>query len=68
MIKEKRPSNQLIAKVPITSNRLFPLRIVPNMKGNTNTGDVFKVEIKEAVEYLDKKENDNTDFQASFQT
>ena len=33
VIKDKRPSNQLIAKVPMTSNRLFPLRIVPDMKG-----------------------------------
>ena len=37
VIKDKRPSDQLIAKVPMTSNCLFPLRIVPNMKGKTNT-------------------------------
>ena len=33
VIKDKRPSDQLIEKVPMTSNRLFPLRIVPNIKG-----------------------------------
>ena len=36
VIKDKCPSNQFIAKVPMTSNRLFPLRIVPDMKGKTN--------------------------------
>ena len=59
VIKDKRPSNQLIEKVPKTSNRLFPLRIVPDMKGKTNTGATFKAKSKEIVELLDKKENGN---------
>ena len=42
VIKDKHPSDQLIAKVPMTSNRLFPLRIVPGMKGKTNVGVSFK--------------------------
>ena len=57
VIKDKRPSDQLIEKVPMTSNRLFPLRIVPDMKGNKNTGAAFKAESKETVKSLDKKEN-----------
>ena len=68
VIKGKRPSNHLIAKVSMTSNRLFPLIIVPGMKGKTNTRVVFKEESKEVVEYLDKRENDNVYFQAAFQT
>ena len=68
VIKDLHPRNQLIEKVPMTSNHLFPLRIIPDMKGNTNTRDAFKVESKEAVEYFDKKENDNAEFQAVFQT
>ena len=46
VIKDKGPSDQLIEKVPMTRNRLFPLRIVPNMKGKTNTGSAFKEESK----------------------
>ena len=42
VIKDKRLSDQLIEKFPMTSNHLFPLRIVPNMKGNTNIGAAFK--------------------------
>ena len=30
VIKDLRPSNQLIARVPMTSNRLFLVRIVPD--------------------------------------
>ena len=30
VIKDIHPSNQLIARVPMTRNRLFPLRIVPD--------------------------------------
>ena len=67
VIKDKCPSDQLIAKVPMTSNRLFPLRIVLDMKGNKNIGAAFKEEIKEIVEPLDKKENGSADFQAAFQ-
>ena len=50
VIKDKRPSDQLIAKVPITSKRFFPLRIVPEMKGKTNTRVAFNAENKEIVE------------------
>ena len=57
VIKDKRPSDQLITKVPMTSNCLFPLRIVPNMKGKTNTGVAFKAESEETVKILDKREN-----------
>ena len=40
VIKDKHPSDQLIEKVPMTSNHLFPLRIVLNMKGKTNIGEL----------------------------
>ena len=66
VIKDKRPSDQLIAKVPMTGNHLFPLRIVPDMKGKTNTGAPFMAESKETVEFLDKKENGNAILQAAF--
>ena len=66
MIKDIRPSSQLIARVAMTSNRLFPLRIVPNMKGKTNTGVSFKAESEEIVELLDKKENGSANLQAAF--
>ena len=62
MIKDKRPSNQLIAKVPMTISHFFPLRIVPNMKGETYTGASFKEESKEVVNHFDKKENGTADF------
>ena len=68
VIKDKRPSDQLIAKVLMTSDRLFPLRIIPDMKGKTNTGVAFKAESKEVEKHFDKKENDSIDFQATFQT
>ena len=55
VIKDKLPSNQLIAKVSMTSNRLFPLRIILDMKGKTNTRVAFKEESKEAVEHFEKK-------------
>ena len=67
VIKDIHPRNQLIEKVPMTSNHLFPLRIIPGMKGNTNARDAFKEESKEVVEHFDKKENDSTEFQAVFQ-
>ena len=51
----------------MTSNRLFPLRIILEMKGKKNTRAAFKAESKEAVEHFDKKENDSTKFQAVFQ-
>ena len=46
VIKDKCPSYQLIEKVPMTRNHLFPLRIVPDMKGKTNTRAAFKAESK----------------------
>ena len=46
VIKDKHPSNQLIVKVLMTSNHLFSLRIVPDMKGKTNTGAAFKPKSK----------------------
>ena len=49
VIKDKRPSDHLIAKVPMTRNCLFPLTIVPNIKGKTKTGVAFKVESEETV-------------------
>ena len=52
----------------MTSNRLFPLRIFPDMKGKKNTGAAFKEKSKETVEPLDKKENDSANLQAAFQT
>ena len=55
VIKDICPSNHPIEKVPMTSNRLFPLRIIPNMKWNTNTGATFKEESKEVVDKFDKK-------------
>ena len=62
VIKDKRPSYQLIAKALMKRNRLFPLRIVPEMKGKTNIGASFMAKSKEAVEYLNNKENDSADF------
>ena len=50
VIKDIRPSNQLIARVPMTSNCLFPLRIVPD-----NIEAALKVESKEEVVHCDKK-------------
>ena len=55
VIKDKCPSNRLIAKVPMTSNHLIPLRIVPYMKGKENYGVSFKAENKEAVVHYNKK-------------
>ena len=52
----------------MTSNHLFPLRIVPDMKGKTNTGAAFKEESKETVDPLDKKENGSANLQATFHT
>ena len=53
--KDVRPSNQLIEKVPMTRNHLFPLRIMPNMKGKENSGVAFKAKSKEADKNCDKK-------------
>lgn len=66
VIKYLCPRNQLIAKVPMTSNLLFPLRITPNMKGPKNSGDAFKIESKEADKHCNKEEKDNAEIQATF--
>ena len=47
----------------MTSNRLFPLKIVLD-----NTESTFKEESKEEVVHCDKKENGSADFQVAFQT
>ena len=52
----------------MTSNLLSPLRITPDMKGEKNTGIAFKEEIKETHKHCDKKEKDNTQIQAMFQS
>ena len=36
----------MIEKVKMTSNRLFPLRIVPNIKGKTKTGAALRQKVK----------------------
>ena len=33
--------------MPMTSNRLFPLRIVPDIKGKTKTGVAFQTEVQD---------------------
>ena len=63
VIKDIRPRNQLIEKVPMTSSRLFPFRIVPE-----NTRAAVKEESKEEVVYFDNKENHIVEIQAAFQT
>ena len=68
VIKDKPPSNRLIAKATMTRNRLFPLRIVPDIKGKTKKGAAFKVESEETVELLNKRENCSANLQAAFQT
>ena len=68
VIKDKCSSDQLIAKVQMTSNCLFPLRIVSDMKGKTNKGVAFKEKSEEIVKLLDKKENGSANLQAAFQT
>ena len=62
VILDKFPSNQLIAKVKMTNNRMFPLRIVPDIKGkapqavnetkNAHFGSDFKEEKIESVSDL----------------
>ena len=68
VIKDMHSSNQLIAKVPMKRNHLFPLRIVLDMKGKTNKRVAFKAESKKEFIHCDKKENDITEIQAVFQT
>ena len=67
VIKDKHPSNQLITKVSMTRNHLFPLSIIPYIKGKRNIGVVFKVERKEADKHRDKEEKYKVEFQATFQ-
>ena len=62
-IKDILPRNQLRAKVWMTSNLLFPLRIVPY-----NTRVSFKDKTKESVINCDNKENYCAEIQAVFQT
>ena len=52
----------------MTSNRLFPSRIVLDMKGKKNTGVAFKSEIKEVDKHYNKEETDNAEIQAAFQS
>ena len=63
VIKDICPRNQLITKVSMKNNHLFPFRIVRN-----NTRVAFKAESKEEVIHYDKKENDSAEIQAAFQT
>ena len=67
VIKDNRPRNQLIAKVPITSNHLFPLRIRLDMKGNTNLGVAFMEECKESDKHHNMEEKEGTEIQEAFQ-
>ena len=67
VIKDKRPCDQLIAKVSMTSNRLFPLMIVPGIKGKTNSGATFKAKSEETVGFLNKRENCSANLQVTFQ-
>ena len=55
VIKYKCPSNQLIEKIPMTSKHLFPLKIIPDIKGKENTRVAFKAESKEEDKHCDKK-------------
>ena len=68
VIKYKRPSDQLIEKVPMKRNHYFPLRMVPDIKGKTNFRVAFKVESEETVEFFNKRENCSANLQAAFQT
>ena len=68
VINSLHPRNQLITKVPMISNQLFPLRIILDMKGKTNRGVPFKEESKEIDKHCDKKEKYNAEIQAAFQS
>ena len=68
VIKDKRRRNQLIEKVTMIRNRLFPLRKVIDMKGKTHTRALFKVKSNETIIHCDKKENVSVEIQATFQT
>ena len=60
VIKDLCLGNQFIAKVPITSNCVFPSRITLNMKGKTNLGATFKEKSNEAYKHCDKEDKDIT--------
>ena len=55
VIKDLCPSNSLIEKVPMTRDRLFPLRIMLDMKGKENIAVAFKEEGKKAEKHYNKK-------------
>ena len=61
VIKDKCPRKQMIAKVPMISNRLFPLRIIRDVKWKTNTRAAFKAQSEEVYKHFDKKENGSVD-------
>ena len=77
VIKDISPSNQLIERLQMTSNHLFPLRIRPYIKEkttqvvheakNVKSKVVFKAERKEADKHDDKEEKQNAQIQATFQ-
>ena len=56
VIKDIRPRNQVIEKVPMTSNHLFPLKIVPYI-----IRVAFKKESEEEVMHCSKNENDSAE-------
>ena len=55
VIKDKHPSDQLIEKVPMTSNLLFPLRIVSDMKGKTTEEPHSRQKVKKQSSSLTRK-------------
>ena len=68
VIKDLHPSNQLMTKIPMTSNRLFPLKMIPYIKGKENSGVAFKTQYKEAAKHCNKEEKETTKIQVSFQS
>ena len=68
VITDLHPRKQLIKKVPMKSNHLFPFRIMQDMKEKENTGYAFKQESKEVEKHRDKEEKDITQIQATFQS
>ena len=61
VIKDIHPSNQLIEKLPMTSNLFFPLCRSLAMKGKTNSRVAFKEESKEVDKHFDKEEKDSVE-------
>ena len=68
VIKDLRPRNPLIENIPMISNHLFPLSIIPYMKGNPNTLATFKAASKEAYKHYNKEEKDSAEIQEAFQS